>query len=236
MDLANPQLNTRSQSIQLTIDKFRPAVVSALQCVFGGHDGVTTMGNTRTITRLVVLTALWAVFAAVACGAEDGSGGEVPESSAEVSDPADTALAETTVTTLSPEAEVEAAVAAHDAMLLRLLQAPDPDDPEIAQRSTGTSRETAESGLAELAALGQHGIPGPNMSTTVLSADVTGDRATVEACEVDDGRLIDTATGDVLDDDVVTRLVTISLERVEGTWLVSNSVIEETWEGVTDCA
>lgn len=195
------------------------------------------MGNTRTIPRLVVvLTALWAVFAAVACGSGE-DGGEAPESSPEASDPADTALAETTVTTLSPEAEVEAAIAAYDAMINRIVQAPDPNDPEIAQRATGANRERVEAGFAQLVALGQYGKPGPNRRSTVLRTVVSGAEATADVCEVDDGLLIDAATGDVLDDDVVTRLVVISLERVDGAWLIARiDPTNSSWEGVSDCA
>ncbi len=195
------------------------------------------MGNARRVARwAATLTTLCAVLAAAACGGDGGTDDASPASTTEASEPADTTVAETTTTTLSPEAEVEAAVVAHDAMIIRLAQAPDPDDPEIAQRSTGSSRERAESGFAQMVALGQYGQPGPNMSISVLHTEVSGDHATVDACEVDDGLLIDAATGNVLDDDVVTSLVTISLERIDGQWLVSSSVIQDTWDGVTSCA
>lgn len=186
--------------------------------------------------RAAVLAGVLAVLAAVACGGDDGGEDEASADTTEAVESVDTTPAESTTTTLSPEAEVEAAVMAHDAMLVRLLQAPDPSDPEIAQRSTGSSRAEAESGFAQLVALGQHGMPGPNMGVAVLTTEVSGDHATVETCEVDDGALIDTATGDILDDEVVTRLVTISLERVDGVWLVSSADDLETWDGVTDCA
>ncbi len=194
------------------------------------------MGNVRKVPRwAAALTTLCAVLAPAACGGDGNADEEASASTTEASEPTDATVAATT-TTLSPEAEVESAIAAYDAMINRIVQAPDPNDPEIAQRATGANLETVESGFAQLVALGQHGQPGPNRRTTVLRTVVSGDQATVDVCEVDDGLLINTATGEVIDDDVVTRLVVISLERVDGTWLVAR--IEPTnssWEGVTDC-
>ena len=193
------------------------------------------MGNARRKPRwAAVLIGLVAVLAVAACGGDGGD--EASGDTTERPETTDTTVAETT-TTISPEAEIEAAIATYYAMVDRVVQAPDPDDPEIAQRAMGTNRETVESGFAQLAALGQYGRPGPNRSTTVLRATVSGDQANADVCEVDDGRLINSASGDVIDDDVVTRLVVISLERVDGAWLVSRvDPTDSSWEGVSDCA
>lgn len=195
------------------------------------------MGNARKLPRwAAVLITLCAIFAAAACSGDGGAEEGAPASTTEASEPADTTVVETTTTTLSPEAEVEAAVMAYEAMASRLIQAPDPNDPEIAQRATGENRSHLEAQLQELVALGRAGELGPNTRQTVLHTEVSGDRATVEVCSVDDGVLIEVATGRVLNDDVVTDHSVVTLERADGVWLVAQRSRIEQWEGVTDCA
>ena len=195
------------------------------------------MGNARKVPRwAATLTALCAVLASAACGGDGGTDEEAPASTTEASEPPDTTVAETTTSTLSPEAEVEAAVMAYEAMASRLIQAPDPNDPEIAERATGENRSHLEAHLQELVALGRAGQLGPNTRQTVLHTEVSGDQATVEVCSVDDGVLIEVATGRVLNDDVVTDHSVVTLERSDGAWLVAQRSRIATWDGVTDCA
>ncbi len=195
------------------------------------------MGNARKASRwAATLTALCAVVTTGACGGDGGTDDASPASTTEASEPADTTVAETTTTTLSPEAEVEAAVADYYAMVVLLVQAPDPADPEIAQRATGTNLDRLASNLTQYATLGHVVQRGPNMGQTLIGAEVSGDRATVDVCSVDDSVLIEAATGRVINDDVVTRVITYRLERVDATWLVAETTSGQSWEGVSDCA
>ena len=68
----------------------------------------------------------------------------------------------------------------------------------------------------------------------VVSID--GDTAILRSCGVDDGRLVEMATGRVLNDRVVTTLYTVFLVREEGRWKVENNRVEQKWEGVSGCA
>lgn len=179
-------------------------------------------------------TALLVVFAAVGCGGDDG-GGDASADTTGATEAPDTTLAETT-TTLSPEAEVEAAVGAFYAMFERLVQAPSSTDPEIAQTTTGASRQTIEETFDQYAALGQAGQPGPNMGARVLDISVAGNTATAQVCAVDDSVLVETTSGRVINDNVVTRHTEMRLERVDGAWLVAEVWFPSSWDGVTDCA
>ena len=77
---------------------------------------------------------------------------------------------------------------------------------------------------------------GSQRSLDVLSVSVAGDTATATACFVDDGRVVDVATGDVLNDEVVTVLESAVLRRTAGSWaLAERSQLERT-EGVQSCA
>lgn len=213
-------------------------VVVSVQCVPAERDwGDGTMGNERVMPRwAAVLASVVAVLSAVGCSDDDGGEDEASADTTEAVEAVDTTPAENTTTTLSPEAEVEAAVMAYEAMASRLIQAPNPNDPEIAQRTTGEYRTYIEASLQELMDLGHAGQLGPNTTQTVLRTEVSGDRATVEVCAVDDGTLIEVATGRVLNDDVVTDHSAVSLERTDGAWLVVQRSRIARWEGVNDCA
>lgn len=62
------------------------------------------------------------------------------------------------------------------------------------------------------------------------------ERASVRDCAVDDAVVVDLDTGEVLDDDIVTRLAMGELVREDGAWRVSFTRVEQTWEGVAGCA
>lgn len=193
------------------------------------------MGNGRRRPRwAAVLVAFVAALAIAGCGGDGGD--EASGDTTETSETTDPTAAETTTTTLSPEAEVEAAHDAYYAMLVRLVQAPDPHDPELTERATGAALETFVSSMEEDSALGRVTRVGPNTGRTVLHTEVSGDHATVEVCSVDDGVHTEVATGRVLDDDVVTRRIVHRLERINGVWLVAEATSTASWEGVTDCA
>jgi hypothetical protein len=158
-------------------------------------------------------------------------------------DNAKSEAAATTTTPADPEAatkaEIEDAYRAYLAMQERLLQAPDPDDPEISQRATGSTLTRLRAGLADYAAKGQVIRVGPATSQMILSIDVSGDQATVRACYVDESGLYDAATGaEIQPMHVGTAIDTTVLQRDDGTWRVSRRAVpaaDEHWEGATTC-
>jgi hypothetical protein len=145
----------------------------------------------------------------------------------------------TTTAPPDPEVEVEQAYIAYREMARRLLQAPDPADPEIAQRSTGTARERLEAVLNDLVASGDAAREGPTRSRTILSVEVSGDEATVRACLVDESGRFDAATGEAVEPMAVGTIIdTASLRRDEGVWRVASLKLpspDERWEGVHSC-
>lgn len=65
---------------------------------------------------------------------------------------------------------------------------------------------------------------------------VHGDNAIARVCDVDDGTLVEIATGKVLNDRVVTTRSTVFFKREGGRWKVENNRVEQKWEGVSGCA
>jgi hypothetical protein len=144
-------------------------------------------------------------------------------------------------TTVPPdvEAEVEAAYRAYNAMVFRLLLAPDPYDPELPERAAGASLDRLVAALTELVETGDVARYGPTRSLTILTIEVAGDEATLRACSVDESGRFDAATGaEVVPMYVATIIDTVSLERRDGVWRVSavkNPAPDERWEGVSTC-
>lgn len=87
--------------------------------------------------------------------------------------------------------------------------------------------------------LGGRAIRLPKGSVSRRDIDIVSveaDRVTVRDCSVDDALVVDVGSGEVLDDDVVTRLAVGELVVEDGSWRVSFTRVEQTWEGVAGCA
>jgi hypothetical protein len=149
------------------------------------------------------------------------------------------AAAVTTTTPSNPNADVEAAYVAYRSMVRRLLQAPDPDDPEIARRASGAALDRLQAVLEDLVATGDVARYGPTSSQTILTIDVTGDGATVRACLVDESGRYDATTGEPVEPMKVGTIIdTASLQRIDGVWRVSGLKYpgpDEQWEGASTC-
>jgi hypothetical protein len=180
--------------------------------------------------------ALVAVFGLlpVACGGDDGE-------AADEDDPASTAPAEESSTTVdatttvpSVEAEVEAAYLAYWEMAERLAQAPDPNDPEIDERSTGRLRSELVDNLTTMRTQGQRIEFGPSNGHEVVNVDIDGTAATVSDCVVDEGVQIDDATGESVDFPATPGLLEATMVNSEGGWIVESiskppaALVEET--------
>jgi hypothetical protein len=141
--------------------------------------------------------------------------------------PAAPPLRSTTSTTLSPEAEVEQAYRAFDAMVSRLNLAPDPEDPEIAQRTTGEFKSQYELVLADRRTRGVAVKTGPRYGPTALTTTVDGSSATVRTCYVDQAATVNAMTGAEIDAmTTVPELITLSFAWEEGTWKLRSLVIK----------
>lgn len=115
---------------------------------------------------------------------------------------------------------------------------PNPQDPALAQFATGNQLEAVIAETQKNLDQGRafQAAPNPANFRRVTVASVEGDRAEVQECFVDDGQVIDRATGTVLDDSVSTQNVIGNLRFVDGSWKVSGSRLVQDWEGVAGCA
>jgi hypothetical protein len=184
---------------------------------------LSTVGTAAAACALLVLAS--------GCGRDDG--GEAADDGVTTST-SETTIASTT-TTQDPEAEVEAAYLAYWEMAERLLAAPDPDDPEIAKRATGTALTSAIDGFTTMRAQGQAIRIGEGYSHDVLSVDVRGMAATVVDCNVDEASRIEVTSGRVLTSATTTNLLTVELKSDAGQWQVASIQKTDAWEGARSC-
>jgi hypothetical protein len=129
-------------------------------------------------------------------------------------------------------------IAFWDARLAANSGTPNPNDPALAEYATGDQltavvAETQEN-LNEGRAFRARPDPADFRQVTVVS--VEGDQAVVQECFVDDGLVIERATGDVVNDTIATHNVRGELARVDGEWRVSSTRLVQRWEGVNGCA
>jgi hypothetical protein len=87
--------------------------------------------------------------------------------------------------------DAQAAYVAYQQMLERLVIAPDPDDPEIAERSTGAAQDDVVELLGGYDGSGQAVEFGTRHEHHVYDVAVDGDTATVVDCFVSDARVVD---------------------------------------------
>jgi len=113
-----------------------------------------------------------------------------------------------------------------------------PADPRLAQLATGKqldnvvteTRQRLDQGLAIRR-------PEPSASKNrVKVVEVASDSARLQDCATNDGIVYRVATGQVLDDGVVTRSVEATMRRVDGTWRLADTRVVQEWKGVAGCA
>jgi hypothetical protein len=130
-----------------------------------------------------------------------------------------------TTTTVPVEAEVEEAYLAYWAMLDRLAQDPDPNDPEIHERATGEALDELVDFVAGMRDAGWRSVFGEQHGHDILAVTVDHSAAVVAHCAVDDSQVIDTSTGQVVRQGTASVFYEGSLVEVNGTWRV---------EGITE--
>ena len=178
-----------------------------------------------------VRRVLWCVPAVIvlsSCGGgDDAPAGEVePEVEQAVVDAATGAwaLLDAARTDPSDQDKIDAAIAAY----------------------TGPAARTVTELLTNYGVTGQVSRPDTDTPATIVPYPDTvevatgGDEATVELCEVDTNVLVQPGTGEggsdvVVDDDVASHRLEVTLRLVDGVWLESAGEILETFEGATTC-
>ena len=183
------------------------------------------------------LIAAGALFAVSACGGgSKGDSASTSSSSAPASSSSSTPTTVTT-TTVKPEDEVKAAWDAYWKTVERLLQAPNPDDPELPSRAVDPVLSFLRDDLANFVAKRQHVVfrPGGKYVHRFISASIAGSSATVSGCQLDDS-ITETLSGEVVDDSISTRQIRATFHRDGGVWKASNVSFESEVEGLVGCA
>jgi hypothetical protein len=135
----------------------------------------------------------------------------------------------------TPKSQAKAAYEDYRDMVKRLLESPDPADPEIARRATGGNQEFLVGQLTNLTAAGQALRFGPNYEFEVLSTEVTDAEAVVRDCTVDDAETIDVRSGDVVTAGTTTELLEATMQLISGDWRVSKIERLGHWDGAVEC-
>lgn len=115
---------------------------------------------------------------------------------------------------------------------------PNPDDPRLAELATGDQLENV---IAETRRRRDDGLALRRPANSITRRDVTvrsvdGDVATIQDCAVNDGVIYRVATGEVVNDDVVTQSVSATMRRVGGEWKLERATLVQEWQGVAGCA
>ena len=116
--------------------------------------------------------------------------------------------------------------------------APDPLSPGLAEYATGEELAAVVANTERRRDGGEAIRPGETAlaEIRVAAGTVNRDSATVAACVIDDGVIFDVASGEVINDDVVTHNYQIELVLDGGVWKVARIVRVQQWEGVAGCA
>jgi hypothetical protein len=181
------------------------------------------------------------VLAASACSSASGGahGSSTSALATTAATSASTATASSTAASSSsndPKADAQAALDAYWAMLKRLFAAPDPSDPEIAQRAVDPSLSSIRDQLTTRQATGQvvqYDGATYHIDTTVTSATTAA--ASFSGCIVDGARLIDSRSGAVLNDKVTTTRIQGSMVLADGAWKVQRYDVLRKVDGEVGC-
>jgi hypothetical protein len=179
-----------------------------------------------------------------ACGRDERSGsgpGGVSEPVAEsVTAMATASTASTVVATTQAMTEEQQVLAAYEESWRIWIDAndpPNPNHPGIAEHFQGTSRDRLLKQIESNLASGlSFRLPKPSqISFRPETVAVQGSTAVLVGCVVDDGLVVDTVSGAVVNDRVVARRVRASLVQEEGRWKLSDEVYLHEWIGADRC-
>jgi hypothetical protein len=173
------------------------------------------------------------------CG---GGGGAADSATASTSDAptSDAPTSESTTTTTLAPTEEEAILAAYQGYWDTWLAAndpPNPDHPDLAKYATGAALERARQTISDHAQQ-NHAVrlrEGSVYAHRPAVIEQGEESALIEDCSLDDGLVLDRASGVVLDDSVWSRKSLVEMTRVEGMWRVGFITLEGKWPDAAGC-
>jgi hypothetical protein len=162
----------------------------------------------RTVRRLLPAVLAVAVLGGAGCSGDDGS------ADAEINTTA------APIATGLPTAEEN--LKQYFEMLTRLQMTPDPDDPEIALRSTGANLPHLRGFVGDLR--DEHVVArldsGRKYSMEIRGGSIRENKASIDACIVDGLTTFRSDTGEVINDDIQTILLKADMLLVGQIWKV----------------
>lgn len=211
------------------------AVALAGRCFFGL--GVQA-GWRRAATALV--SAVLIILLPACSDSGEGAGAPAPGTTGvTVAGSSTPTTSPAVTTTIDPAADIAARYRQFWEVRYEANRNPvNPTDPRFAQLATGKqldnvvteTRQRRDQGLAIRR-------PDPTLSRNrVKVLEVSNDTARLQDCATNDGIVYRVATGQVLDDSVVTRSVEATMVKVDGVWRLADTRVLQEWKGVAGCA
>jgi hypothetical protein len=148
-----------------------------------------------------------------------------------------TSITAASTTTEDPKAAVLAAYQRFWQVWQEVNDPPNPNDPRLAEVDTGAQlvrdRAQISGNLTAGVAFKKASPSRANHRTVVITA--TPARVVVEDCSLDDGVVVNRASGAVVNADVVTYLWRVTLVSRGGLWKVEDNTRLGKWRGSNDC-
>jgi hypothetical protein len=161
-------------------------------------------------------------------------GGSAAKTTTTVSTSTSTTVA--TTSTTKPEDAMKQAYLDYWKMIDRLNAAPNPDDPELAQRATEPLISTIKDQLSAQKSTGHSFRSSPDrpLSHTVSDLVVSGATGTIRDCYVD-GTIEFDANDQIIDSGISTRTTEGALVLIGSTWKVASLKFVKSVDGVKTC-
>lgn len=201
----------------------------------------------RPIRRARVALAA-ALLLVASCSGDDEA---IPTSSSSTSSTTSTTdrpisttqTGDTSTSTSAPAGDVEALVADRylefwDARFEANTDPVDPDNPRLRDLATGEQLANVidETQRRKDAGLAFREADDSVKERRVRVVTVEEDVATLQDCATNDDVVYRVATGEVVDDSVVTRNISAEMHLVDGQWRLAGAQELQKWEGVAGCA
>jgi hypothetical protein len=188
--------------------------------------------------RRVLIAALAGVVvvSGVGCGGDDEEEGSTGSSASSTTAAPTTGLDEETG---KEEAAKEAFLDYHRAVLEAASEPVTPGLPKLQDLMTNEQQRIVTRNLADLDASGRAVRVGVQSLSRhdIRSADLQVDGSVlIVDCEIDDAVVYEVGTGEVIDDDIATRLVEARMVYEAPTWKLALSRITKEWRGAGECS
>jgi hypothetical protein len=191
----------------------------------------------RPLPRLLlVFVGVASVVVPGACSADTAADAPTADATT-IPTPAPADPTTSTAAPPTPEQQVEAAYVAIMARYFEQLADPDPVE-EHFKGHFGAHNQFVVEMHRQFASENVIASPGPTgrwPAPKVIETSVTGESARLTVCLVDDSRVLDIASGQIVNADISSKLSTATLTRIEGSWTLTNQKLLRQWPDAEGC-